>query len=326
MPQTKFIREDNDSSTVESIPPLTISVFADRSDIREAIVDDVLAVGQVVGESGDLALLSDRSASNHGEIVIVDCPQVEAITSAALNRLDLNAERTGMHLIVSTSVDAVDGVFGSLECANTTLLIDPTRGERVIALGSLLTTIPDMRLREMSDNDRISMLRLTEQVSQIAERLERMDSRGLNANGSAFRFESSKVDFHGEADGEGVRSKSKPTLPDPRLVRRIIRQRAIRAKFFDGELFADPAWNILLDLTAARAEHLRVSVSSLCIAAGVPPTTALRWITQMVETGLLVREEDEADRRRAFIALSDKAADAMARYFAELQQSATELI
>lgn len=38
----------------------------------------------------------------------------------------------------------------------------------------------------------------------------------------------------------------------------------------------------------------------------------------MVETGLLERIEDEVDRRRAFIALTDKAADAMARYFAEL--------
>ena len=110
----------------------------------------------------------------------------------------------------------------------------------------------------------------------------------------------------------------RPPLPDPRLVRRIIAQRQLRARFFDPELFADPAWDILLDLTAARAEHARVSVTSLCIASGVPPTTALRWIGQMTEAGLLERVEDESDRRRAFIALTDAAADAMARYFAEL--------
>jgi DNA-binding MarR family transcriptional regulator len=50
----------------------------------------------------------------------------------------------------------------------------------------------------------------------------------------------------------------------------------------------------------------------------VPPTTALRWIRQLTEAGLLERVEDETDRRRAFIALADRAADAMARYFAEL--------
>ena len=115
-------------------------------------------------------------------------------------------------------------------------------------------------------------------------------------------------------------------MPEPRLVRLIIRQRQLRSQYFDSELFADPAWDILLDLTAARAEHTRVSVTSLCIASGVPPTTALRWIGQMVEAGLLERVEDETDRRRAFIQLSDKAADAMARYFAELGKEARSLV
>ena len=60
--------------------------------------------------------------------------------------------------------------------------------------------------------------------------------------------------------------------------------------------------------------------------AGVPPTTALRWISQMVEAGLLERVEDETDRRRAFITLSDKAAEAMARYFHELGQETAGLV
>ena len=38
----------------------------------------------------------------------------------------------------------------------------------------------------------------------------------------------------------------------------------------------------------------------------------------MTEAGLLQRVEDDTDRRRAFIALTNKAADAMARYFVEL--------
>ena len=115
-------------------------------------------------------------------------------------------------------------------------------------------------------------------------------------------------------------------LPDPKLVRRIIRQRQMRARFLDGDLFADPAWDMLLDLTAARAEQTRVSVTSLCIASGVPPTTALRWIGQMTEAGLLQRVEDDTDRRRAFITLTDKAVEAMSRYFAELGGEAARLI
>jgi DNA-binding MarR family transcriptional regulator len=118
----------------------------------------------------------------------------------------------------------------------------------------------------------------------------------------------------------------RPSLPDPRLVRRIIQQRQLRARFFDPALFGDPAWDMLLDLTAARAEHTRVSVTSLCIASGVPLTTALRWIGQMVDSGLLERQEDDTDKRRAFIALSDQAAEAMARYFAELGKAAAKVV
>ena len=58
----------------------------------------------------------------------------------------------------------------------------------------------------------------------------------------------------------------------------------------------------------------------------MPPTTALRWIGQMTESGLLERVEDETDRRRAFITLTDKAADAMARYFAEIGAQAARLV
>ena len=43
---------------------------------------------------------------------------------------------------------------------------------------------------------------------------------------------------------------------------------------------------VLLDLFAAELEGNRVSVSSLCIAAGVAPTTALRWIARMTDMGL----------------------------------------
>ena len=123
-----------------------------------------------------------------------------------------------------------------------------------------------------------------------------------------------------------LKREARPPLPDPRLIRRIIRQRRSREQFFGQALFADPAWDMLLDLTAARAEHLRVSVTSLCIASGVPTTTALRWINQLFEVGLLQRVEDPDDRRRTFIVLSDRAADCMARYFHSLGRYATSFV
>ena len=98
-------------------------------------------------------------------------------------------------------------------------------------------------------------------------------------------------------------------------VRQVIRARRMRARYFDEELFADPAWDMLLDLLQAEIAQHRVPVSSLCIAAAVPATTALRWIKTMADAGLFNRRADPHDGRRVFVELSATASDAMRRYF-----------
>ncbi|HEY1091093.1 MAG TPA: winged helix DNA-binding protein [Burkholderiaceae bacterium] len=171
------------------------------------------------------------------------------------------------------------------------------------------------------------MATLVADLARIVDRLEKAAPATL-ADVSAFAFKSPTPAFatRGDDGSERLVRATRPPLPDPRLLRRIIRQRQLRARFFEEDLFADPAWDMLLDLAAARAEHKRVSVTSLCIAAGVPATTALRWIGQLTEAGLLQRVEDDTDRRRAFITLTDRAADAVARYFAELSEDAQRTI
>ncbi len=108
-------------------------------------------------------------------------------------------------------------------------------------------------------------------------------------------------------------------------VRAVIRRRRLRERFFDAELFADPAWDMLLDLYAAQLEGRNVSVSSLCIAAAVPATTALRWVKAMTDGGWLVRTADPMDGRRIFIALGHDAGQAMADYFAASTDSAAKI-
>jgi hypothetical protein len=107
-------------------------------------------------------------------------------------------------------------------------------------------------------------------------------------------------------------------------IRRMIKMRRLRDSFFDHELFADPAWDILLDLMAAQLEGKQVSISSLCIAASVPPTTALRWITTMTENGMLVRQHDPGDARRVFIGLSEETSNKMLDYLADVRRRSAQ--
>lgn len=318
--------------------PLAVSIYADAADVRAGMQEDAEAAGFSIRESGTLDELLAGDVRALGELTLVDCPRPDVASMAALARLDSRVANAGAKLIVSTSVGGLDDVFGACAESGAQILVDPRRAERVIALGRILAEMPNLRLRELSETDRLTLLRLTEQVGKIAERLDRMDtaSWGQDASedddSSAFRFES-PVDSY-RAPGmehqshllEAPQRRAKPPLPSATLVRQIIAARKLRERFFDGDFFADPAWDMLLDLTAARVEHTRVSVTSLCIASGVPPTTALRWIGQMTEAGLFDRVEDDTDRRRAFVCLSDKAADGMARYFAELGRDGEKLI
>lgn len=310
---------------------LTVSIFADRAHLREDIREDALAAGLSVGQCGELGMVLDRAELSLGGVVLVDCPELSGERLAALASLDMRVARSGGRLVVTTSIDALDGVFACLDQSGAEILVAPTRAETLVALGRVLVGASEGRLRELSEEDRLHLMRLTEQVEAIARSLDHLGlDRGKGSFAPAPSPEGGTLDYGAQpgrahSDGAERMRAVRPALPDPRLVRRIIRQRQLRARFFDGDLFADPAWDILLDLTAARAEHLRVSVTSLCIASGVPPTTALRWIAQMTEAGLLERIEDETDRRRAFVALTDKAADAMARYFVELGRIATHM-
>ena len=312
--------------------PMALSVYADRVHLRDQIGEDAVAAGFRVTGGGAVSALLEGGERPLGEVVVLDCPAVDGRTLAALARLDIRAAHTGAALVVSTSMAALDDVFACLDQSNPQILVNPCRAERLIALGEVHVRRAVSHVRELSDEDRLVLLRLTAQVSQIAARLDRLapveGARVGDAHpDGAARVETPRPLFFGAPDaGDTLVRSGTARLPDAKLVRRIIRQRQMRAQFFDGDLFADPAWDMLLDLTAARAEARRVSVTSLCIASNVPPTTALRWIGQLTEAGLVQRVEDKTDRRRAFITLTDRAAEAMARFFAKLGRGASGLL
>lgn len=168
---------------------------------------------------------------------------------------------------------------------------------------------------------------IADRLNELARRPVAIVPMQVLSGRSAFSFDEPAGACN--AVGAGLQTltrNTRPPLPDPRLIRQIIRQRQQRSRFFDGKLFADPAWDILLDLSAARAEYKRVSVTSLCIAAAVPPTTALRWIALLTEAGLLERIEDDTDHRRAFLTLTDRASDSMARLFLAMGSNAETAI
>jgi DNA-binding MarR family transcriptional regulator len=123
------------------------------------------------------------------------------------------------------------------------------------------------------------------------------------------------------ADREFNEGPGSPIVPEAAIplrdydIQKIIDARRTRARFFDDNLFADPAWDILLDLYRAHLAQQRICVTSVCFGAGVPVSTALRWLNALEERDLARRSQDPLDGRRFFVELTHKGVSAMSEYF-----------
>ncbi len=104
------------------------------------------------------------------------------------------------------------------------------------------------------------------------------------------------------------------------VAKQAIKMRRQRAKLFGVGLFAEPGWDILLELYVARAEDYKVTVGNACIAAAVPMSSALRWCQLLEDRRIILRYQDTGDRRRRFVKLSDCANEKMTQLLVQIAQ------
>lgn len=259
-----------------------VLILCDDPRSETELGDQVRAAGGWIAATASPTVA--REALGGIELIVADLRGFDAFETLA----DIS-----LPIIAQIDADAVDAATALLPEAY--LLIGPDPIDRAAAIAVVLANGRDGTVREGVMPD---LRQLSEEAGRIARALAHLASKG-------------SMPAH---------PSSPAAHPAPAItasyVRALIRKRRLRDRFFAAEIFADPAWDMLLDLYAARLEGGQVAVSSLCIAAHVPPTTALRWIRALTEQGLFVRVADPADRRRMFIALSEGAADRMVGYFA----------
>lgn len=282
----------------------TILIFSDSVDGASAAVRHAEAHGGRVAATLPLTGALDRLDPQMSvDLVIIDVSRDHGEPlDELLRRVDRAARHRHFSSVVVASPDVLDIVLARVGHEDVELVVgrDSRALEEVIAdrLSGEGTVLQDVRLKGLSGLPPLSAM----------PPLPATLTRGL---GMPLREE--REPYGLTAGDESVTTDR--MLLDAAAIRDMIRARRMREHLFGHGLFADPAWDILLDLTAARLEGRAVAVSSLCIAAAVPATTALRWIKQLTDAGLLRRVADPEDGRRVFIELTDRAARAMGDYF-----------
>lgn len=91
-----------------------------------------------------------------------------------------------------------------------------------------------------------------------------------------------------------------------KLAKWILAVRRRRITILPKIRLGEPSWEMVLDLYVASQEGRRIDVTGLCLASGVAPTTALRYVDLLAEDELIGRVDDEHDGRRAFVTMSDR--------------------
>jgi hypothetical protein len=220
-----------------------------------------------------------------------------------LERVRSDSDHRRYAAVVAGRLCSVDALWPKLGDSSVELVIDANEAERSAAFATILAEarLPE-RVSDVSGDRSAARLRqLSDEVSRIASTLARLSATPEMPPPSEQPVSAGEIP---QVSADTVRS--------------VIRARRLRSRFFPEELFADPAWDMLLDLLQAEIAQLRVPVSSLCIAASVPATTALRWLKTMTQQGLFVRRADPHDGRRVFVELAPQASRALRRYFAEV--------
>jgi hypothetical protein len=153
-------------------------------------------------------------------------------------------------------------------------------------------------------------------AATIAETGQPADTRSeeLHRIGGALRQLADALATLGTPVGEGRAIEVDVAFDDTELAlvaQSLYQMRRRRADAFPTGLFAEPAWDILLDLFCSTVGGKRISTKSLCCAADVPTSTALRWIGILEEKGMLRRWTPPDDQRLTVVHMTPDGYDRM---------------
>ena len=95
---------------------------------------------------------------------------------------------------------------------------------------------------------------------------------------------------------------------------------ALRHQTFPKAAQDQVAWSMLLVAYQHAAQRRKLSASALCGLSYAPYTTALRWLGELEQVGLIDSEPDENDRRRRWVTISAQGRGLMVRYFTKLRE------
>lgn len=166
-------------------------------------------------------------------------------------------------------------------------------------------------------------IRTTHRLAQIGRDLEvtLLDHIVVTAAGAHY------LSDHAETDARPARAsfilhnspgKASAKAASVENARATIRRRLLRRQLLDApDLFGEPAWDMILDLFVHGGEGRPIAMSSVCVSAGIPFSSAMRLVQKLCDAGILRRVPDIFDGRRINLSIAPDVGHRLRAYFAE---------
>ena len=106
----------------------------------------------------------------------------------------------------------------------------------------------------------------------------------------------------GALDGLKTLADERPFEIREDHIQSLLLARRARDELLGRDLFSDPAWDLLLELYAAKLGRRAMTLRDLALATGTPPSTTARWLSALDERGLIMSSAAAVGQAR--IALS----------------------
>ena len=246
----------------------------------------------------------ELSHSQPVEIAIVDhhMPGRDGITLSYELRQAAEARGRKLHFIMATGHATKDIAIDAMRASAADILEKPIRPAELRQALQRIRGLSDEPAVRATLLDTMAGLRSDlARLAQLIDNPEQTPDTTSHARGPV------------PLPGEG--SAATPALAA--CIRDLLKKETKRRSIGGGDVFGDPAWEMLLDLMLANIQDRRVSVSSACIASGAPMSTALRLVGRLVDEGVLHKIPDATDRRRHFLVINPCFEEPLREYLLE---------
>ncbi|MEN5249925.1 response regulator [Brucella pseudintermedia] len=222
------------------------------------------------------------------------------------------ADRTWLQIIFITGHATLDASVEALRLAASDFLHKPVQGAEFLASIAGAARKAQTLRKEINwkRDGHENLSRLIKEVQQLGELLNPP---------------SSSLEVKSVLSSAPALRRDPNSEPSNERLKELLRIRDIRAQFFPGKLFIDPAWHIMLELMENYLAGTTITAFSLFVVSGVPTATASRRLDDMENAGLIQRTIDPLDGRRQIVSLTESAIDLMYSYLTALDQQLNAL-